>query len=137
MLSLVFQILLLVFGVFLIIAVLFQHGKSYGLSGTIAGGAETFFGKEKGTFIDRVLARATTIVGVLFVLLVLSVYVLQRDYNAKYDYTYGVGDYSDYYGQMANVSTLSSGTKAPAATTADPSATTAGAATTAEPTGSQ
>ena len=57
---------LLVMGAFLIVAVLMQHGKDHGLSGTIAGGAETFFGKDKGTRIDRMLGRLTTIVGIMF-----------------------------------------------------------------------
>ena len=88
--NLVFQILLLVFGAFLVVAVLMQHGKSYGLSGTIAGGAETFFGKDKGGRIDRVLARATTILGVLFVLLALTTFLMQPgtksdgSYQGKY-----------------------------------------------------
>ena len=89
--SLVFQILLLVFGVFLVVAVLMQHGKSYGLSGTIAGGAETFFGKEKGGLIDKILARATTIIGILFVLIVLAVYVFQEDFRGGNDYTFTPG----------------------------------------------
>ena len=95
--SLVFQILLLVFGVFLVIAVLLQHGKSYGLSGTISGGAETFFGKEKGGRIDKILARATTVVGILFVVLVLAVFVMQKDYIAKNEHTAGIGGISDNY----------------------------------------
>ena len=56
-----------IIAVFLIVAVLMQHGKDHGLSGTIAGGAETFFGKDKGTRIDRMLGRLTTIVGIIFV----------------------------------------------------------------------
>ena len=49
----------------LILVVVLQSGKSAGLSGSIAGGAETFFGgKSKG--IDQVLARITVIIGVLF-----------------------------------------------------------------------
>ena len=75
--------LLLVSGLFLIIAVLMQHGKSHGLSGSIAGGAETFFGKEKGTKIDRMLGKLTTIIGIIFVLMVLIVYFIQPDF--KYD----------------------------------------------------
>ncbi len=71
------QIALLVLGVILVIAVLMQHGKSYGLSGTIAGGAETFFGKESGKKVDKVLARATTIIGALFMILSLAAFVLQ------------------------------------------------------------
>ncbi|MCQ2385297.1 MAG: preprotein translocase subunit SecG [Clostridia bacterium] len=73
----VFQIALIVLGVFLILAVLMQHGKSHGLSGTIAGGAETFFGKENGSKIDRILARATTVISIAFVVLALVVFLVQ------------------------------------------------------------
>ena len=75
---------LLLMGAFLIVAVLMQHGKDHGLSGTIAGGAETFFGKDKGTRIDRMLGRLTTIVGILFVVIVIVVYVVQPDYSSDY-----------------------------------------------------
>ena len=71
------QIALIVLGVILVIAVLMQHGKSYGLSGTIAGGAETFFGKEKGKRIDKILSRATTVIGALFMIASLLAFVLQ------------------------------------------------------------
>ena len=80
----VFMGALLLMGVFLIIAVLMQHGKDHGLSGTIAGGAETFFGKDKGTRIDRMLGRLTTIVGIIFVVIVIVVYVVQPDYSSDY-----------------------------------------------------
>lgn len=75
---LAFQIILLVLGVVLTVAVLLQHGKSYGLSGTIAGGAETFFGKEKGNKIDRILSRATTVIGILFVVVALLTFLCQK-----------------------------------------------------------
>ena len=75
---------LLVMGAFLIVAVLMQHGKDHGLSGTIAGGAETFFGKDKGTRSDRMLGKLTTIVGILFVVIVIVVYVVQPDYSSDY-----------------------------------------------------
>ncbi|MDK2879208.1 MAG: preprotein translocase subunit SecG [Thermoanaerobacteraceae bacterium] len=48
----------------LIATVLLQSGKSAGLSGSIAGGAETFFGKKKG--IDEKLARYTELLAVGF-----------------------------------------------------------------------
>jgi preprotein translocase subunit SecG len=67
---------MIVMAIFLVIAVLMQSGKDSKLSGTIAGGGETFFGKTKGKTIDRVLAKATTVVSVIFVILVLVVYVL-------------------------------------------------------------
>lgn len=68
-------ILLLVMSIFLTIAVLMQSGKSKRLSGTIAGGAETFFGKAKGRTIDSLLSKITTVVAILFVLVVIIVYV--------------------------------------------------------------
>ena len=71
------QIALLVLGVLLVIAVLMQHGKSYGLSGTIAGGAETFFGKDTGKRIDKILGRVTSIIGALFMVLSLLAFILQ------------------------------------------------------------
>jgi preprotein translocase subunit SecG len=53
----------------LIFVVLFQHGKSANLSGAIAGGAETFFGKNKGRTIDAILSKWTTVVAIVFVLI--------------------------------------------------------------------
>lgn len=52
----------------LVVVVLMQHGKQQGLSGAIAGGAETFFGKNKGKTIDAMLKKFTAVVAVLFVL---------------------------------------------------------------------
>jgi len=72
----VFGGVLLFFAVFLIIAVLLQQGKSKHLSGAIAGGAETFFGKEKGKTINRVMSKLTSVVAVLFVTAVLVLYVI-------------------------------------------------------------
>ncbi|MBR5295720.1 MAG: preprotein translocase subunit SecG [Clostridia bacterium] len=66
---------MILLSIFLVVAVLMQSGKDSRLSGTIAGGAETFFGKTKGKTIDRVLSKATTIVSIIFVILVLLVYV--------------------------------------------------------------
>ena len=75
--EIIFGVIILVFAVFLVVAVLMQHGKSKNLSGTIAGGAETFFGKEKGRTIDKVLSTLTTVVAVIFVIGVLLLYILQ------------------------------------------------------------
>lgn len=51
----------------LVIVVLMQHGKQQGLSGAIAGGAETFFGKNKGRTVDAMLKKFTAVVAVLFI----------------------------------------------------------------------
>ena len=85
--DLVLGIILLVAAVFLIVAVLMQSGKSHNLSGSIAGGAETFFGKTKGKTIDKLLSKVTTIVAILFTLLVVVVYVLQPNTAAEEDHT--------------------------------------------------
>ena len=75
--QIVIGIILLVFAVFLIVAVLMQQDKSHNLSGTIAGGAETFFGKSKAQTINKKLSVLTTVVAIVFVLLVSTVYVMQ------------------------------------------------------------
>lgn len=70
--------LLIASGLFVVVAVLLQQGKSKGgLSGTIVGGTETFYGKEKGVQRDRLLSRITTIAAIVFVLLVIVVYLIQ------------------------------------------------------------
>jgi len=73
----VMGILLLIASVFLIVAVLLQNGKSHRLSGAISGGAETFFGKTKGKTIDKKLSKLTTVVSIIFVLMVIIVYLMQ------------------------------------------------------------
>ena len=83
----ILAIFLVVAGVFLVAAVLMQHGKSHGLSGTIAGGAETFFGKEKGKRWDKLLSRLTTIVSAFFVVVALVLFVLIPDVQEKHDFS--------------------------------------------------
>lgn len=69
--------ILILAAVFLIVAVLMQSGKSHNLSGTIAGAAETFFGKSKDGKRDHKLSLATTIVSIVFVVIVLVSYIIQ------------------------------------------------------------
>jgi len=70
-------IILIIAAVFLVVAVLMQSGKSNNLSGTIAGGSETFFGKAKASTLDRKLSKLTTIVAIIFCVLVLVSYLIQ------------------------------------------------------------
>lgn len=51
-----------IIAVVLTVIVLMQHGKQQGLSGAIAGGAETFFGKNKGRTVDAMLKKFTAVV---------------------------------------------------------------------------
>lgn len=83
----------IVISVILIVTVLMQHGKQEGLSGAIAGGAETFFGKNKGKTIDGILQKVTSVVAILFVIssIVLVVYTT-RDKAAELPETTEVVD---------------------------------------------
>ncbi len=67
---------LLVLALVVIALVLFQSGKDKKLSGTIAGGAETFFGKSKGSDVSKKLSVVTAIVAVLFTILVVVAYIV-------------------------------------------------------------
>lgn len=64
-------ILQIIASIGVITTVLLQSGKSAGLSGAIAGGAETIFGKKKG--MDGLLARLSTIFAVAFMVLTLLI----------------------------------------------------------------
>ena len=59
-------------GLFLIAVVLLQSDKSAGLSGAIAGGADTFLSKNKAKTVDAKLAKWTKWVAIAFMLLTLS-----------------------------------------------------------------
>ena len=54
----------IVLAVAIVISVLLQSGRTYGLSGAVIGGAESMFGRRRG--LDEVLARVTTVLGILF-----------------------------------------------------------------------
>ena len=81
--NIILQVLLLVAGLFLVVAVLLQRAKTKGLGGAITGGVDTFFGKEQGPKVDRLLNRLTAIVAIVFVVLVLVVYIIQPDYASS------------------------------------------------------
>ncbi|MDO4815032.1 MAG: preprotein translocase subunit SecG [Bacillota bacterium] len=67
--KLALTILQLLSGLVVTVVVLMQSGKSAGLSGAIAGGAETFLSKGKAKTLDAKLAKATKWVALAFVIL--------------------------------------------------------------------
>ena len=67
--SLALKIVYIIVCVILIAIVLLQSGKQAGLSGSIAGGAETFFGKSKARTMDALLSKWTTVCAVAFIIL--------------------------------------------------------------------
>ena len=77
--------ILLVCAVVITVAVLVQKSGEKGLSGTIAGGSETYYGKDKSGGIDKKLFKWTLIAGIVFAVAVVAVYVIQPDYLEGYD----------------------------------------------------
>ena len=76
-LVLVVTILQLLCGLSIILVVLFQSGKSAGLSGAIGGVADSFLAKNKAKTLDAKLARATKWIGAAFMVLTLALLILQ------------------------------------------------------------
>ena len=75
-LVIVVTILQLLCGLAVILAVLFQSGKSAGLSGAIGGVADTFMSKSKAKSFDAKLAKATKWIGAVFIVLTLILSIL-------------------------------------------------------------
>ena len=75
-LTLIITILQLICGLAIILAVLFQSGKSAGLSGAIGGVADSFLAKNKAKTLDAKLARATKWIGAVFLILTLVLLIL-------------------------------------------------------------
>ncbi len=63
-------------GLAIILIVLFQSGKSAGLSGAIGGVADSFLAKNKAKTLDAKLARATKWVGAVFLVLTLILLIM-------------------------------------------------------------
>ena len=60
----------------LVAIVMLQSGKSAGLSGSIAGGAETFLSKNKAKSLDAKLAKMTKWVAIAWVVITLALCVV-------------------------------------------------------------
>ena len=74
-LEIILASVLLLIAIFLIVAIILQDSKKHGLSGAIAGGAETFFGKNKGKQVNKVLKKLTTIMAIVFAVIVFVAYL--------------------------------------------------------------
>ena len=75
-LTIVLTVIQVLCGLFLIAVVLLQSGKSAGLSGAIAGGADTFLSKNKARGVDAKLAKMTKWVALAFMVLTLVIYLI-------------------------------------------------------------
>lgn len=68
--------LLILISLAIVAIVLFQQGRQAGLSGAIAGGAESFLGKTKSRKVEAKLERVTKYLAVVFFVLVLTAFLL-------------------------------------------------------------
>ena len=88
--------ILLICAVVIIVAVTFQKSNE-GLSGTIAGGSETYYGKDKSVQTGKKIFKITLVAVIVFAVAVLAVYVLQPDYSyVQNDWT-SISDYSTIF----------------------------------------
>lgn len=74
--EIIFGVVLIVLSIAIVALVLLQEGNTKGLSGAIAGGAETFFGKNKGRTMEAKLVKLTKIVGIGFFVLALAAKII-------------------------------------------------------------
>lgn len=91
--------LLLLSALFIIFSVTVQKSSEDGLSGTIAGGSETYYGRDKSMQKGRLLSKWTLIVCIVFAVAVVVAYVIQPDYSNG-------SDNLDYWQQVSEFSSI-------------------------------
>jgi preprotein translocase subunit SecG len=69
--EIILGVILMICSLIIVAVVLLQESRSAGLSGAIAGGAETFFGKNKGRTAEQKLVKITKIAAIIFFVLTL------------------------------------------------------------------
>ena len=74
--EIVLGIVLIITSIALVAIVLLQEGRQQGLSGAIAGGAETFLGKGKSKTIEQKLVKITKILAIVFFVVTLAVNII-------------------------------------------------------------
>lgn len=62
----------------LIVVVLFQKGKSAGLSGAIGGVGETYWGKNKARTMDSKLQKGTVGLAIAFIIIALAIQFIEK-----------------------------------------------------------
>jgi preprotein translocase subunit SecG len=72
--------LLLICAIVIVVVVTLQKSNE-GLSGTIAGGQDTYYGKDKGQSKDKLLFKVSLIACAVFAVAVIAVYVIQPDFT--------------------------------------------------------
>jgi preprotein translocase subunit SecG len=67
---------LIALAVALVAMILMQTGKEKGLSGTITGSADTYFGKSGGSVKERLLFKLTIVGSAIFVVLTIALVLI-------------------------------------------------------------
>ncbi|PID82482.1 MAG: preprotein translocase subunit SecG [Clostridiales bacterium] len=62
----------------LIVSILMQSAKTAGLSGSIGGGAQQLFGKQKGRSLDSLFNKITKIAAVVFIVSAVALLLVQK-----------------------------------------------------------
>ena len=73
----VLAVVMILASIFLTFTILMQSGSRQGMSGTISGGAETFFGSGKAKGMDAMLNKLTLVVAAVFIALAIVLNILQ------------------------------------------------------------
>ena len=73
----IMEIVLCLYSLFLISVVLLQSGRSAGLAGDIAGGAESFLGKSKAKGYEGTLKKLTKVAAVGMMVLAVALVLIQ------------------------------------------------------------
>lgn len=73
--EIILGVLILLAAVAIIGAVVLQEGHDEGL-GAISGNTDSFFSKGKGRSYDEILSRATKVLGIVFVVLIVLVNII-------------------------------------------------------------
>lgn len=77
MLKTVILVIQVICAIALMVVIILQPGKSAGLSGSIAGGSEQLFGKQKSRGVDELLSKVTGYVATLFMALTLALNLIK------------------------------------------------------------
>ena len=67
----ILTILFVIISLVITVIVLMQEGKQAGLTGSISGAADNYWGKNKGRSLEGKLEKATTILAILFIIIAL------------------------------------------------------------------
>ena len=89
--------ILLVCSAVIVLAVVFQKSNE-GLSGTIAGGSDSYYNKDKSADKDKKIFRITLVAIIVFAIAVLAAYILQPDYSSYvYNDWQSLSEYSSVF----------------------------------------